>query len=128
MKSFSPISRICTTYLKNKASQWRRILQSIFKQVEQSDLQKSIEALKVHMATNPLGTVSYTKQVKYLITAVSECPEYVSRNRSVSDVSTGDGDQDSAYKSGGTINTGYIPNWISFLNADKKKVIYERNK
>ena len=33
----------------------------IFKQVEHSDLHKSIGALKYQMETNPSGTVSYTK-------------------------------------------------------------------
>ena len=43
-------------------------------------------------------------------------------------ISTGGGYQDCAYKSDGNINTEYIPNWISLSNADKKKVIYERNR
>ena len=32
----------------------------LFKQVDHSDLHKSIEALKYQMETNPSGTVSYT--------------------------------------------------------------------
>ena len=60
----------------------------LFKRVEHSDLQKSIEALKYQMATNPSGKMSYTTEAYYLITAVYEFPLYVSRNRSVSDVST----------------------------------------
>ena len=43
------------------------------------------------------------------------------------DVSTGGVDQDSAYKSEGTINTRYIPNLGSLSNAYKKKVISKSN-
>ena len=46
----------------------------------------------------------------------------------VTAISTGVGCQEGAYKSYGTINTGYIPNLRSCSNADKKKVIAERNK
>ena len=98
----------------------------IFKRVEHSDLQKSIEALKSQMETKPSGTVSYTTASNHLITAVSEFPLYVSCNISVSSVSTGGGNQDDAYKAYGTINTGYIPNCRSLLNAYKKKFIAER--
>ena len=78
------------------------------------------------METKPSGTVSYTTASNHLITAVSGFPLYVSCNISVSSVSTGGGNQDDAYKAYGTINTGYIPNCRSLLNAYKKKFIAER--
>ena len=77
------------------------------------------------MATKPSVAVSYTTASNDLSIYFSELPEYVSINRSVSAVSTGGGDQKGDKKSEGAINTGYIPNWISLLNTDKKKVIYE---
>ena len=43
----------------------------LFKQVEHSELQKSIEVLKSHMATNPSEKVSYTTAGNHLITDVS---------------------------------------------------------
>ena len=46
----------------------------------------------------------------------------------MSAVRTGGVDQDGTYKAVGTINTGYIPNWISLSNSDKKKVISKRRK
>ena len=69
------------------------------------------------MTTNPSRTVKYTTAANHLSTAVSEFPSYVSMNMSVSAVSTGGGDQYSAYKRCGTINTVYIPNWVSLSNA-----------
>ena len=80
------------------------------------------------MATNPSGKVSYTTASNNLITAVSELPEYLSRNMSVSDVIIGGGDQEGDYKADGTINTGYIHNWGSLSNAYKIKDIPERKK
>ena len=47
----------------------------ILKQVDQSDLNKSIEALKDQMATKHSGTVSYTTSENHLMAAVSELPE-----------------------------------------------------
>ena len=64
----------------------------LFKLVDHSDLQKSIEVLKYQMETNPSGTVTYTTTENNLITTVSEFPEYLSRNRIVSAVSTEGGD------------------------------------
>ena len=46
----------------------------------------------------------------------------------MSSISTGGGDQDGSYKSDGTINTGYISNWRSLSNSEKKKVIAKRKK
>ena len=65
----------------------------LFKQFKQAYLHKSIEALKANMETNPSGTVSYTTSENHLRPAVSELPEYLFSNRSVSAVSTGGGDQ-----------------------------------
>ena len=78
------------------------------------------------METNFWGTVSYNTLDNHLITAVPDFSSYVPRNRSVSAVSKGGRDQDSAYKAGGTINTEYINNWRSLLNSDKKKVVAKR--
>ena len=63
--------------------------------------------------------------ILYLSTFISEFPAYVSRKSIVSDVGTAGGDQEGDYKPDGTINTGYIPNWIYLSNTDKNKVIDE---
>ena len=72
--------------------------------------------------------MSYTKPENNLRKAVSEFPSYASRIRSVSDVSKVDGYQEGAYKAYRTIKTVYIPKWVSLSNADKEKIISERNK
>ena len=51
------------------------------------------------MESNPSGNVSYTIASNHVSTTVSYLPSYVSRNWSVSAVSTGVGDQHDAYKS-----------------------------
>ena len=80
------------------------------------------------MATKPSVKVSYNTSDNHLSTYVSEFLEYVSWNRSTSDASTGGGNQYGAYKDYGNTNTGYIPNYISLSNEDKKKVLSEMNK
>ena len=80
------------------------------------------------METNLSGTLSYTTTANHLSTTVSELPEYVNINRSVSAVSTVGGDQYGAYTADGPISTEYIPNWRSLSKADKKKFIAERKR
>ena len=46
----------------------------LFKQVMNSDLKKSNEKLKAHMATNPSGIVSYTTADDNLIISTSDLP------------------------------------------------------
>ena len=75
------------------------------------------------METKPSGTVSYTTAANNLITAVFGFPDYLSRNNSVIVINILVGYQEGAYKSDGTINTGYIPNWRSLSSADNKKGI-----
>ena len=88
----------------------------LFKLVGPSYLRKSIQALKYQMVTDPSGTVSYTTAEIFLIAAFSELTEYVSRNRGFSSVNVRSGDLEGAYKSGRTINNGYIPNYRSLSN------------
>ena len=68
----------------------------ILKRVKHSDICKSIEALKDHIANNLSVTVSYNTEDNNLNASVSDVPEYVYRNRSVSSVSTGDENQNGA--------------------------------
>ena len=77
------------------------------------------------METNPSGTILYTTADNHLITDVFEFPEYVSRNRSVSAVSTGGGDKEGAYKFDVNISTACIPNCRYLSYSDKKHVIDE---
>ena len=58
----------------------------LFKKVQNNDLQKSVEALKAQQTTSPPGTVTYVTAANHLSTAVSELPEYISRNCNVSQV------------------------------------------
>ena len=77
------------------------------------------------METNPSGTILYTTADNHLSTDVFEFPEYVSRNRSVSAVSTGGGDKEGAYKFDVNISTACIPNCRYLSYSDKKHVIDE---
>ena len=58
------------------------------------------------MTTNHPGKVSYTTAENNLSTAVSEFPEYLFIDISVSSIITGGWYQEGAYKADGTINTG----------------------
>ena len=66
-------------------------------------------------------------------TAVSELPEYLSKNRSISSAKTSDpGNNDNKrsdiYNDDGSIITGHIPNWRNLSQADRNKVFAERER
>ena len=72
--------------------------------------------------------MSYTIAENNLSTAVSKFFEYISMNKSGSAVNTRNWYQGVSYKSDGTINTGYLPNWTYLSNEDNifmKEIIKE---
>ena len=100
----------------------------LFKKVQNNDLQKSAEALKAQQTTSPPGTVTYVTAANHLSTAVSELPEYISRNRNASQVTWKDTKNPAIHNADGTIKTGEIPDWAKLPYMDKKKVFAERKR
>ena len=102
----------------------------LFKKVQNVDLQKSVEALKAQQTTSPPGTVTYVTAANHLSTAVSELPEYISRNRNVSQVTWKDlkNSPSAIHNTDGSIKTGEIPGWAELTYNDKKKVFAERKR
>ena len=100
----------------------------LFKKVQNNDLQKSVEALKAQQTTSPPGTVTYVTAANHLSTAVSELPEYISRNRNVSQVTWKDTKNPAIHNADGSIKTGEVPGWAQLTYDDKKKVFAERKR
>lgn len=105
----------------------------LFKRVQHPGLQNAIEALKTQQT---LGTViTYTTAANHLSTAVSELPDYIAKNRNISQLGVrfaddvaGQPDNTTIYKEDGKINTGFIPNWRSLSTADRELVHEERKR
>ena len=97
----------------------------LFKKIQHTGLSSTIEAMKAKITTEPPGTVTYTTVANHISTTVSELPDYVARNRSVSSLSSG---STSIYNADGTINTGHHPNWLKLSPDDRKKVNDERSR
>ena len=102
----------------------------LFKKVQHRELQPAIAALR---AQQTAGTaITYTMAANHLATAVSELPEYISKNsRNVSGVGTSNsGEKGSAdiYNSDGSIITGHIPSWRSLTQHDRSIVQAERKR
>ena len=101
----------------------------LFKQVQHNDLQHAIAALKARMITE---AVTYTQCANHIATAVSELPEYVSKNRNISGVTSGhatSGDSSAGiHKPDGSINTGHISNWRNLSQTDRELVFAERKR
>ena len=101
----------------------------LFKKVQLTGIKSAVEALKAQMTA---GTnVTYTMAENYLSTAVSELPEYISKNRNISAVGgdksvIGDGNKPTIYNADMSIKTGFIQGWNSLSEADKEKVKAER--
>lgn len=104
----------------------------LFKRVQHSALQPAIEALK---AQQTAGTVvTYTMAANHLSSAVATLPDYLSRNRNLSGVSTNEGTIENTegssaiYNADGSINTGFIPNWRGLPQSDRDIVQSERKR
>ena len=101
----------------------------LFKRVQHNDLKPALEALKARQATNV--DITYTQAANHISTAVSELPEYASKNRNISGVNTGNdtsSGSSSIHNADGSIITGHIPSWRSLSAADRAKVHAERER
>ena len=102
----------------------------LFKKINHSGLDGAVDAMKVKITTKPAGTVTYTTVANHISTAVSELPDYLSRNNKVSAV-TGKRSSNgsySIYNADGTINTGHHADWINMGAELRKKVNDERSR
>jgi len=98
----------------------------VFKQIHNKDLQHDIAALKATITTSPPGTITFTTVCNHLSTAVSQLPEYISKNRNISGLTRG---TSSIYNSDGEVIVDkWIPNWNDLSKEDKKKVLTARAK
>ena len=101
----------------------------LFKKIQHSGLESAVEAMKAKITTEPSGTVTYTTVANHISTAVSELPDYLSRNHKVSGVSghtTNNQTAANIYNADGTINTGHHADWMAMGADNRKKVNDER--
>ena len=81
----------------------------LIKKIQHQGLKGSIEALKAQQVAG--SKITYTMVANHLATAVSELPEYISKNRNISASSASTVNHSSTiYDSTGSIITGFIPN------------------
>ena len=77
----------------------------LFNKIKSKDLESAINALKAQATTGTI--ITYTMATNHLSAAVSQIPEYLSRQRKISGVrSGGTGAEEGAYHADGTIKTG----------------------
>ena len=89
-------------------------LRFLFKCIQHPDLKLAVAALRVRMETTN-DDLSYTQAANHLSTAVSEPPEFISKNRTVTATATTsnvtDKSSSAIYNDDGSIITGHIPSW-----------------
>ena len=100
----------------------------LYKKVQHAGLRGTIDALKAQQTAGAI--ITYTMAANHLSTAVSELPEYLSKNRNVSGVATNNSSSDGKgiYDADGKIITGHIPHWRSLSKEERSKVFAERKK
>ena len=98
----------------------------LFKSVKSSGLTTDVAALKARIFTSTTP-IHYTTCVNHLSAAVGELPDFISRNRNVSGITSRDGDP-SIYIEDGSIITSYIDNFYKLSPKDRKIVIDERER
>ena len=97
----------------------------LFKSVKSSGLSISVEALKARISTS-VAPITYTTCANHLSTAVSELPDYLSKNRNVSQLTSGE-HTPSIYNEDGSIMTSYIKDFFKLSQDDRKIVTDERS-
>ena len=100
----------------------------LFNNIQHSGLHSAIEAMKAKITTEITGAVSYTTVANHISTAVSQLPDYLSKNRNISSIRSDqyNGDISSIYNNYGSINTGHLNNWTKLSDDDRKKINDER--
>jgi hypothetical protein len=100
----------------------------LFQSIQHKDLLVAVEALRAQQTTG--SNLTYTACCNHLTTAVSQLPEYIQRNRSISGVKIGAVKTvASIYKDDGTINaTGTIKDWDTIPMSEKRLVYKERKR
>ena len=123
---FQVIFNICDKEGKKILEDTR--IRFLFKKVEYLDLKVTIAALKSHMINT---NVLCIEAAKHIATAVSELPEYISKNRNISVVITGGDKLNSSsstiHKPDGTIITDHIPTQHN-LSKQERAIIFEERK
>ena len=98
----------------------------LFKSVKSSGLTTDVAALKARISTSTTP-INYTTCANHLSAAVSELPDFISRNRNVSGITSKDGNP-SIYKEDGSIITSYIDNFYKLSPKERKIVTDERER
>ena len=98
----------------------------LFKSVKSSGLTTDVAALKARIFTSTTP-INYTTCANHLSAAVSEFPDFISRNRNVSGITSRD-ENPSIYKEDGSIITSYIDNFYKLSPKDRKIVTDERER
>ena len=101
----------------------------LLKKVIHPGLSQSVETMKEKQASDPTAT-TFTYASNYLAARVSELPDYIAKNRTISGITAQD-DKETAPTSGvlrsdGSVFVGHYPNWASLSQEDKNKVIAAR--
>ena len=104
-------------------------LRFLYKSIHHQGLDSAVQALKVQSTAGI--DITYTQAANHLSKAVSELPEYISKNRNISSLNSGNNEtrgSDAIYDEDGNIKTGYIPGWQNLKKSDKDIVISERKR
>ena len=104
----------------------------LFKKVQHQGLESAVEAMKAKITTEPAGTVTYTTVANHISTAVSELPDFLSRNRKVSavkgKVTYGNAATYDIFNVDGSVNTGHHECWLQMGPVNRKIVNDERTR
>jgi len=98
----------------------------LFKKILHPGLANAIEAMKAKITTEAPGSVTYTTVANHLSTAISEQPDFLSKNRMISVVETQAIKGTSIHNADGSINIGHHPNWTQLSPEDRRRVNDER--
>ena len=98
----------------------------LLKKTQCPQLQTMVASLKTRMTTEPPGTIRYPTVSNHLASCVSELPEYIQQNRTISAAILAP--QSGVTCDDGTIHMGFLSNWRQLSPDERDKVTEERKK
>ena len=109
---------------QNEAKSEEAKVRFLLKKTQCPGLQSAVSSLKTRLSTEPPGTITFAVASNHLASCVSELPDYVAKNRTISAVRLAP--SNGITKPDGSIHTGFYPNWKALTKEQRDQVAAAR--
>ena len=98
----------------------------LLKKTQCPGLASAVSAVKARLSTDPPGTLTFAIASNHIASCVSELPDYISKNRTISAIKMAP--NNGIKREDGSIHTGFYPNWKQLTKEQREQVGAERKR